>query len=118
MNYHMGTIDTRKETTRMVQVAKGLEGVVVADTALSEVDGEHGRLVYRGYEIADVANGASYEEVAFLLWEGHLPNRAELTAFRAHMSEHRQIPTDVTQVLRALPVGSDPMDVLRTASSA
>jgi citrate synthase len=102
----------------MVQIAKGLEGVVVADTALSEVDGENGRLVYRGYEIADLANGATYEEVAYLLWEGHLPNRSELTAFRSRMGEHRALPAGVETVLRSLPATSEPMDVLRTASSA
>ena len=69
---------------------EGLEGVVAASTALSHVFGEEGKLVYRGYDIHELAGKASFEEVAFLLWNGHLPNRAELdgllSAFSANTS--------------------------------
>ncbi len=102
----------------MPQVAKGLEGVVVAETALSEVDGENGRLVYSGYEIADLANNASYEEVVFLLWHGHLPNRSELKEFAREFAGHRALSPAVVATIRALPTTSEPMDVLRTAASA
>ena len=55
---------------------KGLEGVLVAESDLNVIDGDAGKLVYRGYTIEDLANGASYEEVLYLLWHGHLPDRS------------------------------------------
>ncbi|HLZ08870.1 MAG TPA: citrate/2-methylcitrate synthase, partial [Chloroflexota bacterium] len=102
----------------MSSVVKGLEGVVVADTALSEVDGENGRLVYVGYDIADLANHATFEEVVFLLFHGHLPNRRELSEHSASLASHRTLDPVVIDTIRALPVTSEPMDVLRTAASA
>src|SRR5579884_1537550 len=111
---------TRKEKRgiSMIQVAKGLEGVVVADTALSHIDGENGRLIYCGYDIADLAYGASYEEIAHLLWLGHLPNRAELSEFSAKLAGYRELPPTVIDTIRMLPTTADPMDMLRTAVSA
>jgi citrate synthase len=102
----------------MAQVAKGLEGVVVAETALSEVDGENGRLTYVGYDIADLASNTTFEEVVYLLWYGHLPNAAALASFRAQLAAHRNLPAAVFDTIRALPRDAEPMDVLRTASSA
>ncbi len=102
----------------MPQVAKGLEGVVVSETALSHPDGENGRLIYLGYEIADLANNATYEEVVHLLWTGHLPTRGEFTEFSAKMASYRVLPKSVTDVIRTMPTDSEPMDVLRTAVSA
>ena len=102
----------------MPPVNKGLEGVVVADTALSEVDGENGRLTYVGYQIADLAEHATFEEVVHLLFHGHLPNRTELAQFNADLARHRSLPPGVLDVLRAMPVASEPMDVLRTGASA
>jgi citrate synthase len=99
-------------------IAKGLEGVVVADTALSHIDGENGRLIYCGYDIADLAHGATYEEVAHLLWLGHLPTRAELSAFEAKLAGLRELPPAVHDIIRTLPATAEPMDVLRTAASA
>jgi citrate synthase len=61
---------------------RGLEGAVVADTRLSRVMGDVGRLIYSGYEIADLAEHASYEEIVFLLWNLRLPNRSELETLR------------------------------------
>jgi citrate synthase len=101
-----------------VAVAKGLEGVVVAETALSEIDGENGRLIYVGYDIADIAAHTSYEEVAYLLWHGHLPDQTEITAFRQQLADHRNLPASVIDSVRDLPPDSEPMDVLRTAASA
>src|SRR5258708_3818256 len=102
----------------MAQVAKGLEGVVVAATGLSEIDGENGRLIYSGYDIADLANNATFEEVIYLLWYGHLPNRAELTSFEQMLAAHRALPEPALATIRALPRDAEPMDVLRTAASA
>ena len=74
---------------------KGLDGVVVASTAISHVFGNEGRLVYRGYEIGQLAGKASFEEVCFLLWKGHLPNQVELDGLRATMSAQRALPDAV-----------------------
>ena len=98
--------------------AKGLEGVVVATTHISHVFGEEGRLVYRGYDIDQLAAKATFEEVCHLLWKGHLPNRAELDELNGMMRTHRVLPEAAMASLRALPKTGGPMDALRTAASA
>lgn len=97
---------------------EGLEGVVAASTALSHVFGEEGRLVYRGYDIHELAGKASFEEVAHLLWLGHLPNRAELDTLQAKLEANRALNDAVIGVLRLLPPDTAPMDALRTGLSA
>ncbi|MDP9358187.1 MAG: citrate/2-methylcitrate synthase [Chloroflexota bacterium] len=97
---------------------EGLEGVVAASTALSHVFGAEGRLVYRGYDIHELAGKASFEEVAHLLWVGHLPNRAELDDLNAKLGANRELPEAVVVALRAMPVDTAPMDALRTGVSA
>jgi citrate synthase len=97
---------------------EGLEGVVAASTALSHVYGEEGRLVYRGYDIHELAGKASFEEVAHLLWIGHLPDRSELAEFQAKMETNRALPAAVIDVLRQMPKDAAPMDALRTGLSA
>jgi len=96
----------------------GLEGVVAATTAISKVDGAAGRLIYRGYDIHDLARNTSFEEVAHLLWFGRLPNRQEFEDLSAKLVAERTIPDIVMQTLRALPAGTDPLDALRTAVSS
>ena len=73
---------------------EGLEGVVAATTALSHVFGEEGRLVYRGYDIHELAGKASFEEVAYLLWLGHLPNAAELADLQRKLDANRGLPAE------------------------
>src|SRR6476660_6413650 len=97
---------------------EGLEGVVAASTALSHVFGEEGRLVYRGYDIHQLANNASFEEVAYLLWVGHLPTKSELANFRAKLDDSRTLPDSVIEILRQMPADAQPMDVLRTGISS
>src|ERR671916_936047 len=89
---------------------EGLEGVVAASTALSHVYGEEGRLVYRGYDIHELAGKASFEEVAHLLWIGHLPTQAELDEFQGKLERNRQLPSAVIEALRLLPADTAPMD--------
>jgi citrate synthase len=96
----------------------GLEGVVVAETRLSRVDGEAGRLIYRGYAIEDLAQNASFEEVCHLLWHGTLPDRAALTGLRERLASHYPIPDSILGLIRAAPPQAHPMAVLRTAVSA
>ena len=95
----------------------GLEGIIGAQTAISHVDGAGGRLVYQGYVIADLAEDMSFEEVAFLLWEGHLPNRAELDTLTGEIASHRELTAAARVALDALPSDTDPMDVLRSVVS-
>lgn len=96
----------------------GLEGVVAATTSLSKVEGTAGRLFYRGYNIHDLARHASFEEVAYLLWYGHLPGRAELADLKSKLVAERTLPGSLLTVLQSLPSTAGPMDVLRTAVSA
>ncbi|HEY8802225.1 MAG TPA: citrate/2-methylcitrate synthase [Candidatus Dormibacteraeota bacterium] len=95
----------------------GLEGIVAAQTAISMVDGENGRLVYRGYVIADLAEDMSFEEVAYLLWYGRLPTSAELDALTLELAASRALTQAATIALEALPRDTDPMDVLRSVVS-
>jgi citrate synthase len=95
----------------------GLEGIVASQTAISMVDGANGRLVYQGYVIADLAEEMSFEEVAFLLWEGRLPTRAELEALSLELAVNRSLAQAANIALDALPSDTDPMDVLRSVVS-
>jgi len=100
------------------ELKKGLEGVLVAESELSFIDGDEGKLVYRGYTIEDLARDASYEEVLYLLWHGELPTREELDAFRADMASHREVDDDVLDLVADLAdADEDPMAALRTAVS-
>jgi citrate synthase len=96
----------------------GLEGVVAAKSEICFIDGSAGRLVYRGYEIGDLVEHADFEEVAFLLWDGKLPNRRELEQLRKDLTAAAALPAHVTDILKALPKDTQPMDALRTAASA
>ena len=101
------------------EVKKGLEDVLVAESELSYIEGEEGRLVYRGYSIDDLAREASYEEVLYLLWYGELPTAAILEQFREAMAANRQLEDGVLQVVRELTAqDAAPMGVLRTVVSA
>ncbi|WP_323674489.1 citrate synthase [Halorubellus sp. PRR65] len=97
---------------------KGLEGVLVAESALSFIDGDEGRLIYRGYEIEDLARGASYEEVLYLLWHGELPNREQYDEFRDTMATERHVDDGVIETVRELAEqDEEPMAALRTGVS-
>jgi citrate synthase len=103
----------------VAEFSPGLEGVVAAETAVSEVDGANGRLIYRGgYLIEDLVPVATYEEVAYLLWHGELPNEGQLDALHEQMSGFRALTKPARGVLAALDPNTEPMDVLRTAVSA
>ena len=100
------------------EVHKGLEGVVVAESELSYIDGEVGRLIYRGYEIEDLATEASFEEVLYLLWHGELPTREELDAFTDEMAAEREVDDAVLEALGDLAAADEsPMAALRTGVS-
>jgi 2-methylcitrate synthase/citrate synthase II len=93
----------------------GLEGVIAGETAICCVD--QGKLLYRGYDIADLAKFASFEECAFLLLHGELPTPEQLTLFRTQIDGERELPGAVVDTLRAIPRQAPMMDVLRTGVS-
>jgi citrate synthase len=99
-------------------VNPGLEGIVVGETVLSNVEGEVGRLTYRGYDINDLAENASYEEVVHLLLFGELPTHVQLTDLKKRLAARRALPAGVLAIMHAIPRDAWPMDVLRTGVSA
>jgi citrate synthase len=96
----------------------GLEGVVAAETSLSLVDGQNGRLIIAGYALEDIAAHASFEEVAFLLWQGALPDKATLDEFKSTMAAYRVLPSATHSLLeQAAHHQVRPMDALRMAAA-
>jgi citrate synthase len=98
-------------------VDRGLEGVVVGSTQLSNVQGTIGRLTYRGYDIDDLAPNATFEEVVHLLLYGRLPNRIELETLRRELGTRRSLPEPLISSMQNVPKSAWPMDVLRTIVS-
>ena len=96
----------------------GLQGVIAAPSSICFIDGNAGRLVYRGYEITDLVGQVSFEETAFLLWDEKLPNTAELSSLKQDLSSSITLPPHVMALLRTLPPKTQLMDALRTACSA
>jgi citrate synthase len=106
----------------MVEAAfkEGLEDVVAGESSICYIDGNKGVLSYRGFNIHTLAANASFEETAYLLWYGTLPNRRQLAELREQLAAERKLPAPVVKFLRDLPHGvtpSVPMDVLRTGVS-
>jgi citrate synthase len=101
----------------MPALSRGLEGIVANTTALSDVIGDKGQLIYRGYDINELIGKVDYKEVVFLLWKGHLPNRHELDDFVKKLRAERELPDGVVDFIKAAPKTANPMDVMRTAIS-
>jgi citrate synthase len=97
--------------------SSGLEGVVAATSAICDVNGVEGRLIYRGYDIHDLVAHSNFEEVTYLLWHGKLPTRAEFDEFRQQLAAHRALPEPVLAAMHSWPPRALPMDVLRTTVS-
>ena len=93
----------------------GLRGVKVADTRISDVDGEKGILIYRGFNISDLVSYSTFEEVSFLLLNDRLPTRKELKGFQKILVSERGIPSAVIALMKKLPPSSHPMDVLQAS---
>ncbi len=98
--------------------ARGLEGVIALESQLSFIDGQKGELIYRGYDIHDLAEHASFEEVVYLLWNGELPTQSQLDDLQEQLLAERALPEEVVEMLRLTPDDAHPMAVLRTAASA
>src|SRR5207248_1562237 len=92
----------------------GLEGVVAGETAISTVTGG---LRYRGYPVGELAEKCSFDEVAYLLLHGELPDRSQLDAFRKRLAAAQKLPTLLSDLLKKMPAEAVPMDVVRTAVS-
>jgi 2-methylcitrate synthase/citrate synthase II len=99
------------------EIYKGLAGVPVDYTAISKVNPESNSLLYRGYPVQELAAKKSFEEVAWLLWKGELPNASELAGFEKQERAMRDLDTAVKRVIDELPLSAHPMDVCRTAVS-
>ncbi len=99
------------------EIQKGLAGVTVDTTAISKVMPETNSLTYRGYAVQDLCARASFEEVAWLMWNGDLPTAAQLDELRAEEARRREISEDHIAVIRRFPRDAHPMDTLRTAVS-
>lgn len=115
----MADHDVKELTTDDAPIkARGLEGVIALESALSDIDGEKGQLIYRGYDINDLAEGACFEEVVYLLANGELPTRDELDKLTQELRSERALPAPVLDFLRNVPDDAHPMAVLQTSVSA
>jgi len=99
-------------------LVRGLAGIPCAESAVASIDGQVGKLQYRGYRIEDLAAGCSYEEVAYLLLEGELPSGDQLAVFDADLRAHRALPAGVVNLLKSFPTDAHPMDVLQSTVAA
>ena len=103
--------------TSEIEIKRGLQGVYIDRSKSSFIDGTEGKLLYRGYSIHDLAEKSSFEEIAYLLLYGELPNKTQLQDFDSNLRSSRSIPAEVIEIIRVVK-DSHPMDVLRTAVSA
>ncbi len=111
------TTEQRSSNMPETEIRKGLAGVVVDYTAVSKVNPDTNSLLYRGYPVQELAAKCSFEEVAYLLSNGELPDQAQLAEFTARERASRPLDPVVKQAIDALPLGCHPMDVCRTAAS-
>ena len=111
-------MSTATESTAAGATAAGLRGVVAAQSAIGDVNGDEGILIYQGYDIHDLAENSTFEEVVFLLWNGRLPKADELAALNAEIRANYGVPAQIIAGMKYMPKDADPMDVLRTCVSA
>jgi citrate synthase len=97
--------------------AAGLEDVVTGPSEITDVNGKTGQLIYRGYDIHDLVDNTTFEEVVYLLWYGGLPTRSQLDEFAGTIKSCYHLPQPIIESLKRYPRDADPMDVLRTSVS-
>jgi citrate synthase len=102
----------------IVNTPKGLEGVTAVNSSVCYIDGDQGVLAYRGIDIHELADNSTFEECCYLLWFGHLPNRAQLQELRLNLARERKLDASIISLLNQAPKHALPMDVLRTIVSA
>src|SRR5215213_8671640 len=105
-------METGKDSAAATAASAGLRGVVAAQSAIGDVNGEQGILIYQGYDIHDLAEHSTFEEVIFLLWNGRLPKADELADLKAQISANYEAPSEVIELMKLFPKDGDPMDVL------
>jgi 2-methylcitrate synthase len=105
-------------STTKAKKSVALSGIAAGTTALSTVGRTGNDLHYRGYDILEIAERAEFEEIAYLLIHGKLPNRAEVANYKSKLKQLRGVPASVRNALEQIPAGAHPMDVMRTACSA
>ena len=110
----MSAEDVEKSSSEAV---KGLKGIIAADSSICLVNGTIGKLLYRGYNIDDLAENATFEDVSFLLLNGELPTATQLAAYQAELKQYRSIPPELIDALKKLPVSAPPMALLRSITS-
>jgi citrate synthase len=118
MNHAGGKKQKMSEETKKAPAKGGLEDVVAGESGISLVDGVQGKLLYRGYDITELADKSSFEEVAYLLWYGRLPGKVEFDAFIDAYTGSMELPIETVMILRMFPKTATPMEVLRTAVSS
>jgi citrate synthase len=111
-------MDTAKDTSTAATATAGLRGVVAAQSSIGDVNGEQGILIYQGYNIHELAEHSTFEEVIFLLWNGRLPKRDELEDLKSQIRANYTVPSEIFDMMKKIPKDADPMDVLRTTVSA
>jgi citrate synthase len=112
-------MDKAKEASATASAgAAGLRGVVAATSSIGDVNGEKGELIYQGLNIHDLAKSSTFEEVVFLLWNGHLPKRAELDELKRNIAANYELQPELLALMKQFPHDAEPMDTLRTAVSA
>ena len=99
------------------EIKKGLLGIVVDETTISQVMPEINSLTYRGYAVQDLCEMCTFEEVAYLILNGDLPNSIQLNKFRREERENRNITINLREIIKHMPKKSHPMDVVRTVIS-
>lgn len=97
---------------------KGLEGIVATNSGICWINGDAGVLAYRGIDIHELASKSTFEETAYLLWNGTLPNASGLDTFTKRLTEARKLPAQIVDLLKSFPKQATPMEVLRTGVSA
>src|SRR2546428_13341441 len=99
------------------QVIAGLEGILACESSIAYIDGSIPELSFRGYDIHDIAQTLTFEQVTFLIWHDRIPQADELRTFSADLAGRRAVPKQIIDVLRAMPTAGHPMAGLRTAVS-
>jgi 2-methylcitrate synthase len=104
--------------TKTETVDKGLDNIIVEETSIGYVDGKRGKLLYRGYDIEDLTPHSTFEEAAYLIWNGELPKKPQLTELTQRLKMDRALPKHIPTILRELPNNTDPMDALKIGVAA
>lgn len=99
-------------------VYHGLKGIACVETSISHIDGEKGKLIYRGYNAEQLALTSTFEEVAYLILHGTLPQEEHLRQFNEMLASYRPLPESAERLIRSLPAQMDDMAVLRTVISS